>query len=85
MHALQVPADILNNAALNAAIAILPGNYNFEIHKVRGLAGLEGGASHAALHRPPLQQGSFCRLCRQLRMQRCCTVIRPRPGCSLLS
>lgn len=29
----QVPADILNNAALNAAIAILPGNYNFEIHK----------------------------------------------------
>ena len=29
----QVPADILHNAALNAAIAILPGNYNFEIHK----------------------------------------------------
>ncbi|KAL4430651.1 hypothetical protein ABPG75_005907 [Micractinium tetrahymenae] len=29
----QVPAGILNNAALNAAIAILPGNYNFELHK----------------------------------------------------
>ena len=33
LNSKQVPADILNNAALNAAIAILPGNYNFEIHK----------------------------------------------------
>ncbi len=29
----QVPPEILNDAALNAAIAILPANYNFEIHK----------------------------------------------------
>jgi 2-(3-amino-3-carboxypropyl)histidine synthase len=29
----QVPSDILNNEQLNAAIAILPANYNFEIHK----------------------------------------------------
>lgn len=29
-----IPDDILLNADLNAAIAILPSNYNFEIHKV---------------------------------------------------
>ncbi|WWC92165.1 diphthamide biosynthesis protein 1 [Kwoniella dendrophila CBS 6074] len=29
----QVPDDILNDPQLNAAIAALPGNYNFEIHK----------------------------------------------------
>ncbi|KAK8850417.1 diphthamide biosynthesis protein 1 [Kwoniella newhampshirensis] len=29
----QVPDDILNDPDLNAAIAALPGNYNFEIHK----------------------------------------------------
>ncbi|WVF67985.1 diphthamide biosynthesis protein 1 [Kwoniella sp. CBS 6097] len=29
----QVPDDILNDPQLNAAIAGLPGNYNFEIHK----------------------------------------------------
>lgn len=29
----QVPDDILHNAALNAAAAVLPANYNFEIHK----------------------------------------------------
>ncbi len=42
----QVPADILNNAALNAAISILPGNYNFEIHKV-------GVAARAPAHAHP--------------------------------
>ncbi|TYJ51587.1 diphthamide biosynthesis protein 1 [Cryptococcus floricola] len=29
----QVPDDILQDPAINAAIAALPGNYNFEIHK----------------------------------------------------
>lgn len=29
----QVPDDILHNARLNDAIAVLPANYNFEIHK----------------------------------------------------
>ncbi|RAL54759.1 unnamed protein product [Cuscuta campestris] len=29
----QIPESILNDAALNAAISLLPHNYNFEIHK----------------------------------------------------
>ncbi|RVW36129.1 2-(3-amino-3-carboxypropyl)histidine synthase subunit 1 [Vitis vinifera] len=29
----QIPDSIINNAALNAAIALLPSNYNFEVHK----------------------------------------------------
>ncbi|XP_049410393.1 2-(3-amino-3-carboxypropyl)histidine synthase subunit 1-like [Solanum stenotomum] len=29
----QIPDSILNDAALNAAISLLPQNYNFEIHK----------------------------------------------------
>ena len=29
----QIPQEILNNKALNIAIAALPSNYNFEIHK----------------------------------------------------
>ena len=29
----QIPAEILNNANINAAITVLPKNYNFEIHK----------------------------------------------------
>ncbi|KAM6573414.1 hypothetical protein CsatA_017494 [Cannabis sativa] len=29
----QIPDSILNDAALNAAIALLPSNYNFEVHK----------------------------------------------------
>ena len=29
----QVPDDILNNVDLNAAISVLPKNYNFELHK----------------------------------------------------
>lgn len=29
----QIPAEILNDEELNKAIAILPSNYNFEIHK----------------------------------------------------
>lgn len=29
----QVPDSILNNTQLNEAIAVLPANYNFEIHK----------------------------------------------------
>ena len=29
----QVPDEVLNNKALNAALAVLPSNYNFEVHK----------------------------------------------------
>ncbi|VDP00879.1 unnamed protein product [Soboliphyme baturini] len=29
----RIPDELLNNEALNAAIAVLPSNYNFEIHK----------------------------------------------------
>ncbi|XP_064384831.1 2-(3-amino-3-carboxypropyl)histidine synthase subunit 1-like [Halichondria panicea] len=29
----QIPEEILNNADLNAAINVLPSNYNFELHK----------------------------------------------------
>ncbi len=29
----QIPDDILNNSDLNAAIELLPQNYNFEVHK----------------------------------------------------
>ncbi|KAF5731820.1 diphthamide biosynthesis protein 1 [Tripterygium wilfordii] len=29
----QVPDSVLNDAALNAAISLLPANYNFEVHK----------------------------------------------------
>lgn len=31
--ATQIPAEILNDVNLNAAISVLPQNYNFEIHK----------------------------------------------------
>lgn len=31
--ATQIPKDILENVELNSAISVLPGNYNFEIHK----------------------------------------------------
>ncbi|KAK6359417.1 Diphthamide biosynthesis protein 1 [Orbilia brochopaga] len=31
--AAQIPSEILNDAELNAAIALLPSNYNFELHK----------------------------------------------------
>ncbi|KAL3635804.1 hypothetical protein CASFOL_020351 [Castilleja foliolosa] len=30
----QIPDSILNDAALNAAISLLPANYSFEIHKI---------------------------------------------------
>lgn len=30
----QIPDSILNDAALNATISLLPSNYNFEIHKI---------------------------------------------------
>ena len=29
----QIPDEILNNKTLNKIIELLPGNYNFEIHK----------------------------------------------------
>jgi 2-(3-amino-3-carboxypropyl)histidine synthase len=47
----QVPADILNNAALNDAIAILPANYNFEIHKTIWRI-RQAGATRVALQFP---------------------------------
>ncbi len=47
----QVPRDILDNAELNAAIAVLPGNYNFEAR--RGAA--RGRCAHARLTRAAAQ------------------------------
>lgn len=47
----QVPADILNNAALNDAIAILPANYNFEMHKTIWRI-RQAGAKRVALQFP---------------------------------
>ena len=47
----QVPADILDNPALNAAIAILPANYNFEIHKTVWRV-RQAGARRVALQFP---------------------------------
>jgi len=47
----QVSADILHNPALNAAIAILPGNYNFEIHKTVWRL-RQAGATRVALQFP---------------------------------
>ena len=47
----QVPADILHNPALNAAIAILPGNYNFEVHKTVWRI-RQAGATRVALQFP---------------------------------
>lgn len=50
-HPTQVPADILHNAALNAAIALLPANYNFEIHKTVWRL-RQAGATRVALQFP---------------------------------
>jgi len=38
----RIPDDIVHNAALNQAIAILPPNYNFEIHKTLWRVRTEG-------------------------------------------
>ena len=46
-----MPAEILHNPALNAAIAILPGNYNFEIHKTVWRL-RQAGATRVALQFP---------------------------------
>jgi 2-(3-amino-3-carboxypropyl)histidine synthase len=46
-----VPADILHNAALNAAIALLPANYSFEIHKTLWRI-RQAGARRVALQFP---------------------------------
>ena len=47
----QVPADILHNAALNAAIALLPANYSFEVHKTLWRI-RQAGARRVALQFP---------------------------------
>ncbi|GAB4813198.1 hypothetical protein N2152v2_000244 [Parachlorella kessleri] len=47
----QVPDDILHDKALNDAIAILPANYNFEIHKTLWRI-RQAGARHVALQFP---------------------------------
>ena len=59
-----IPDEILNNASLNEAIARLPSNYNFEIHKTMCLQFPEGLAvfecricSTVATH-APLQTSS---------------------------
>ena len=47
----QIPVDILENAALNRAISVLPKNYNFEVHKsVWRLR--QGGCKKVALQFP---------------------------------
>ena len=47
----QIPDDILNNAELNAAISVLPPNYNFEIQKTIWRV-RETGAKTVALQFP---------------------------------
>ncbi|KAG6588793.1 2-(3-amino-3-carboxypropyl)histidine synthase subunit 1, partial [Cucurbita argyrosperma subsp. argyrosperma] len=47
----QIPDSILNNSALNAAISLLPSNYNFEVHKCVWRI-LSSGASRVALQLP---------------------------------
>ncbi|XP_010065523.2 2-(3-amino-3-carboxypropyl)histidine synthase subunit 1 [Eucalyptus grandis] len=47
----QIPDAILNNAALNAAIALLPANYSFEVHKCVARI-LAAGAKRVALQLP---------------------------------
>ncbi len=47
----QIPEEILNDAKLNGAIALLPPNYNFEIHKTVWRA-RQAGAKHIALQFP---------------------------------
>ncbi|CAA0820428.1 diphthamide synthesis DPH2 family protein [Striga hermonthica] len=47
----QIPDSILNDAALNAAISLLPANYNFEIHKIVWRA-RSTGATRIALQFP---------------------------------
>jgi 2-(3-amino-3-carboxypropyl)histidine synthase len=47
----QVPDSILNNAALTAAMSVLPANYNFEIHKTVWRI-QQAGATQVALQFP---------------------------------
>lgn len=47
----QVPDDILHNSALNAAMSVLPSNYNFEIHKTVWRI-RQAGATQVALQFP---------------------------------
>ncbi|KAK9838131.1 hypothetical protein WJX81_003166 [Elliptochloris bilobata] len=47
----QVPDEVLHDAALNAAIAVLPANYNFEIHKTVWRI-RQAGAKRVALQFP---------------------------------
>ncbi|KAL9247964.1 hypothetical protein vseg_021333 [Gypsophila vaccaria] len=49
----QIPTAILNNAALNAAISLLPSNYNLEIHKtVHRILSLSTPSPRVALQLP---------------------------------
>ena len=47
----QIPADILDNSDLNAAISLLPKNYNFEVHKTIWRIG-KTGSKRVALQFP---------------------------------
>jgi hypothetical protein len=47
----QVPDQLLNNSALNAAVSVLPANYNFEIHKTIWRI-QQAGAKRVALQFP---------------------------------
>ncbi|XP_021742015.1 2-(3-amino-3-carboxypropyl)histidine synthase subunit 1-like [Chenopodium quinoa] len=49
----QIPFSILNNPSLNAAISLLPSNYNFEIHKsVHRILSLSSPSPRIALQLP---------------------------------
>ncbi|KMT13354.1 hypothetical protein BVRB_4g084450 [Beta vulgaris subsp. vulgaris] len=49
----QIPASILNNPSLNAAISLLPPNYNFEIHKsIHRINSLSSPSPRIALQLP---------------------------------
>ncbi|KNA10518.1 hypothetical protein SOVF_143700 [Spinacia oleracea] len=49
----QIPSSILNNPSLNAAISLLPPNYNFEVHKsVHRILSLSSPSPRVALQLP---------------------------------
>ncbi|CAO2833119.1 unnamed protein product [Amaranthus hypochondriacus] len=49
----QIPSSILNNPSLNAAISLLPSNYNFEIHKsIHRILSLSSPSPRIALQLP---------------------------------
>lgn len=61
----QVPESITGNAALAAAMSVLPANYNFEIHKTVWRIQQAGARQVRHLtHTLPYQQGCCLTCCR---------------------